>query len=469
MNIKSNLQMVWQKIRSKNHISWILSLIIVLNFLPLIVLNYNTKTSLAAGIDTLLPAYAIGCILLIIYFIRKPKISKSTIIEFLLLLLITVMWGVIQYINFKNGTFLKMDLYNIACKVFNLFFLFIMCINLKCDEKAIYWFMRILLVLGLISCIFNIFLYGTDILNQLNSVKIEGNTYIAKSFFAQKNQFALFLYTAVIADIFLLIKDNKWYIKILLLVILVFFIFNLVFTQSRTGLIIVTAFLGLMLIFNDRVRLKIKIPALVILAIFGAVFLQYILKYHSDFIEEKLIRKESIKTFSSRTSIWQTGWDLLNQSEENKIFGIGRFQGTTVIEKKFPPITQFHNSYMEYLISGGIIELIYVISIYLFIIIKMFISNLDKRYKIMYTIMYLTFFVYMTQESLCRFSIGGSDMLILICLVTIPLLHINSNKVKKNTNNEKIKLLSKSKEGKTNEKIIDNNIQNKENLTKENT
>lgn len=473
MEIKSKLLNVWQKIRSKNNIAWILPLIIVLNFIPLIILNYNTQTSLAAGMDTLVPAYGAGCILLVICFMRKPEISKSTIIEFVLLALITIMWGVVQYINYKNGTFLKMDLYNIACKVFNIFFLFIMCINLKCDEKAIYWFMRILVVFGIISCVFNFYLYGENILAQLNITGVEANkNIVAKSFFAQKNQFALFLYTAIIADVFLLIKDNKWYVKILLLAILGFFVFNLIFTESRTGLIIVAAFLGLMIVFNDRVKLKIKIPGLVILSIIAIIGIQYAFKYHSDFIEEKLIRKDSIKTFSSRTSIWQTGWDLLAQKPENKIVGIGRFQGTTILEEKFWQVTQFHNSYMEYLISGGIIEVIYVISIYLFIIIKMFRSNLDKRYKIMYTIMYLTFFVYMMQESLCRFSIGGSDMLILICLVTVPLLHINSDKEKNISNQEIGKLAESTTDVDNLEEVSENNkntFEKKEDLTKENT
>ena len=54
-------------------------------------------------------------------------------------------------------------------------------------------------------------------------------------------------------------------------------------------------------------------------------------------------------------------------------------------------------------------------------------KSLDKKYKILFICLYLSYFVYMFSESLGRFSIGGSDCLGLIFFVSIPLLFANTS------------------------------------------
>ncbi len=71
-------------------------------------------------------------------------------------------------------------------------------------------------------------------------------------------------------------------------------------------------------------------------------------------------------------------------------------------------------------------EVLYFLSIYIFVLVKLLKSKkIDKKYKIIYICMYVSYFIYMFSESLGRFSIGGSDCLGIVFFVTIPLLHAN--------------------------------------------
>lgn len=92
------------------------------------------------------------------------------------------------------------------------------------------------------------------------------------------------------------------------------------------------------------------------------------------------------------------------------------------------PYTQFHNTYIEILVSGGILELIYVLYIYFNVYKKLINSDIDKKIRNRYLCFGISYFIYMLSESLGRFSIGYADTICMICFVTIPLLYSNSLK-----------------------------------------
>ena len=106
---------------------------------------------------------------------------------------------------------------------------------------------------------------------------------------------------------------------------------------------------------------------------------------------------------------------------------MGRFQGTESLKFEKKSFSQFHNIYVDSLVTGGIVELLFVLYIYGFVIRKIFKSNIEKKYKNLYLTMFITFAIYICFESFGRFSIGASDTLCLIFFVTIPLLHANSS------------------------------------------
>lgn len=417
---------IFRKIWSKNTLPIILFIIVFLNFFTLIRLNYNIKTSKAAGTDILVPAFGTSFIILFFFYIKKIKISKAMIIEFALLILVTAIWSIVQIINVKNGNYYLFDIFNIFCKFANILFLFILLINMDLDEKYIYNFMKCLILMGIVACVFNFIIYYQDILATLKIIEIDTKVYTPKSFFAQKNQFAYFLFPCIISCIILLVRNKKMIFKILYFLCILLFLFNIVLSASRTGLVVTLLFLGLYLLLNDRMKISQKVIVIAILGVLSILGIFALYKYNPELLMNKLIRADSVKTLTGRTKIWNVALDVAKENPETVLFGAGRFKGVEAVQNAKMKVTQFHNTYIEFFVSGGIMEVIYFISIYIFVFVKMIRSKkLDKKYKIIYVCMYVAYFVYMFSESLGRFSIGGSDCLGMIFFVTIPLLHAN--------------------------------------------
>lgn len=432
-NKKNIFQIIW----SKNTLPIILFIMVFLNYFTLIRLNYNTKQSFAAGTDTLVPAFGIGFIILFFFYIKKIKISKTMIVQLALLVVVTAIWSVVQYMRVQSGNYYLYDIFNIACKFVNILFLFVLLINMQLDKKYIYNFMRCLVLLGIVSCIYNFIIYKEDILAVLKIITIDTKIIASKSFFAQKNQFAYVLFTCIVSCIILILNTPKKRYKVFYSLCILLFLFNMIFTESRTALIITALFFGMYLIFNDRMKILTKIILIVILGVVGTIGITKLYEYNPELIMNKILRLDSVKTLTGRTRIWDVALDVANESTETLIFGAGRFKGIEAIQNAKMSVTQFHNTYIEFLVSGGIVELVYCISIYLFVIVKVIRSKtLEKKYKIIYSILYIVYAIYMFSESLGRFSIGGSDCLGLVFFVTIPMLHANCIGIQKEENIE---------------------------------
>lgn len=411
-----------EKITSKNLLPFLLFLIILINFIPLIQVNINTKKSFAVEVKPMVIAMAIECIILALYYIKKIKISKEVIINLIVLLVVTIASTTIQIIAYQNNDYEILDFANIACKFVNIFLLFILVLGLKIEEKYLNVFMNCIVIMGIVACVQNMILYWNDILIHLKLIASEKNAYLPKSFFAHKNQFALYLFTAIVAIIFLFQKKSKVWYKIFLSVAFVLFWFNLVLTFSRTGTAVALIFFALWFLLTNKIKIKYKI----IIGILGIVCLCFGVNKLNEYNPEllnRILRLNTVKTFTGRTKFWDLAEEELLLNNTNTIFGIGRFKAERLIEKY--NVTQFHNTYVEFLVSGGIIELVYFVVLYLIIIIKLLRSKINWKYKSIYLSMFLSYAIYMYFESLGRFSIGCSDTLCLIFFVTIPLIHAN--------------------------------------------
>lgn len=423
------LEKVKEKIKDVNILPTLLFIVVLVNYLPIITLNFTTKASKVIGVVPMAISLFIECIILIGYYYKKVKIKKEMSYNFLILLGITVISLIIQVINFFNKELKILDLANIVCKFINIFLLYILIMGVTIDEKHINNFMKAIVIMGLVACIQNMILYFEDILGHLGMIEATRKFYPCKSFFPQKNPFAFFLYVSIISTIFLLQKDSKVRYKVFLCSALVIFLFNLVLTFSRTGTAITILFLGLYFLATNKISKKTKF-VIILLGVAAVIIAVCLLDQYNPELLKKLLRLESVKNFTGRTKFWDLSKEMLSESPINILFGVGRFKAATLIEKF--GVTQFHNTYVEFLVSGGIVELIYCMSFYIIGLIKIAKSKMDKKYKSIYIPMILTFFAYMLFESLGRFSIGWSDTMCMIFFITIPLLHINSsNEVKK--------------------------------------
>lgn len=412
-----------EKITSQNLLPFLLFLIILINFIPLIELNVGTKESLAVDVKPMVIAMAIECVILALYYIKKIKLTKQVIINFILLFIFTMATTIIQYVAYKNNDYEILDFANIACKFINILLLYVLIFGLKIEEKSLNVFMNLIVIMGIVACIQNIILYYDDILIHLKLVVSDEKAKAVKSFFAHKNQFAMYLVTSIIATIFLFQKKNKIWYKLYLGLAFILFWFNMVLTFSRTGTAVALIFFGLWFLLTNKIKfiVKILIGILGVACLFVGV--NKLNEYNPELMD-RILRLDTVETFTGRTKFWDLAEEELMQNDTNKYFGIGRFKAERLIEKY--RVTQFHNTYVEFLVSGGILELAYFIILYLIIIVRMLRSKMGWKYKSIYLSMFISYAIYMYFESVGRFSIGCSDALCLIFFVTIPLLHSGS-------------------------------------------
>lgn len=416
--------MIFNKIRNKNNLPIILFFIILINYIPLILPNLISKESHGANIIFMGICFAFQIILLLMCFWKNIDFTKEKIKNLKILSIISLILFSVQIINLIIGDYKLLDFANIICQFLNILLLFICLINIKIEEEYIYKFMKAIVIMGVIACVVNIILYFKEI-TQIFLGNIKYST--IKSFFANRNQFAFFIYISIIANSFLILKENKKSNKLIFILLLA----NVFSTMSRTGILLALAFLILSMLYLDKHDKKTKIIYLTLILIFG-IIVMLSFSFLKPELMEQILRIESLKNLSGRTKIWKNGITLWLESSMNTLFGVGRFNGNKVLQIKDKVFTQFHNIYLDFLITGGILELGFAIYIYAYVINKVKKSNIDVKYKKIYNVVFITYFIYAFFESVGRFSIGATDTLCFIFFISIPLLYSNSTNEKTN-------------------------------------
>lgn len=421
------------KIRSEKLIPFILFLIILINYFPLFKGNFgvdNISKSYAVTTKEMAIYFAIELVLLTIFLFGRVKLlKKNIIVNFTILLVTTLILLLTQIKNYISGNFEQFDLINIVCIFLNILMLFVAFTNLKIEEKYITYFFAGIVTLGLVACFVNVYLYKNEIITMLKTAKLIS----VKSFFAHRNQFAIYLFTTIISNIMLILRANKKKVKALLFIPLIIFGLSLITTASRTGIASTALFITLFFITTSSIKVKYKIFIVCLLTLIVLGTFAFAININPDavnkvteFVENVLIREKTVKTFTGRDKFWKIAEEVLLENPVNMFFGIGRFLAVKLIEKY--NVTQFHSFYMEALMAGGIMELAYFIFIHIYTIIKVMKSEIDKNYKMLYVSMFLSLAVYGMFESMSRFSIGCADTICLVFFITVPLLHSNTYK-----------------------------------------
>lgn len=421
---------ILKKLRSENLIPFILFLIILINYIPLFKGNFVADFNYSYAVTTkeMAICFAIELVLLAIFLLGRVKILKvNTIINFALLMITTIILAIIQRQNYLSGSYEQLDVINVICIFLNILMLFVCFTNLKIEEKYMTCFFAGMVVIGLVACIVNFYLYKDEIFTMFETAKLIG----VKSFFAHRNQFAVFLYVSIISNIMLILRANKKYVKAILFISLIILGLSIITTSSRTGIAATALFIVLFFITTSSIKFvhKFFIVYLLIVLLISS-YVVTINKYPEvavkveDYIENVLVREGTIKTFTGRDEFWKIAIEVLQENKTNMHFGIGRFLAVDLLEEY--KVTQFHNFYIEALMTGGIMELVFFIFIHIFALVKVFISKIDKKYKLLYLSMLISLAIYGMFESMSRFSIGCADTICLVFFITIPLLHSNT-------------------------------------------
>lgn len=415
-----------KKIKEIFNLPIILFIIIIVNYIPLIFPNMMSKESIGVSTTSMMICFIIEIILLLIMLYKKVDITRESKGNLIAILLITIVLLVVQAKNFITDEFEFFDIINIDCILVNIVLLYICMINIKVQEKNIYNFFKAIILFGVISCIVNIILYWNEIGSTLGIGAYIDHPDI-KSFFANRNQFAFFLFVVMIANYFIVERENK----ILYKISFVLFVLNLILTMSRTGILVIIIWFGLVFLITDKISIKKKMCIMLFAIILLIVALLIIANFFPNIwiiFNDKFFRLYDIKNLAGRTEIWKVGNNLLFSDIFIFLFGVGRFKSTSLLHIGSKVFTQFHNIYLDILLTGGILLLGYILFIYGAVIRKILKSNLSKNVKKIYVISFIAYGIYMCFESCGRFSIGSSDTICLIFFITIPLLHANSIK-----------------------------------------
>lgn len=424
------MDLILNKIKNKENMPVIMFFIVLINYLPLFINNAFTKEAQGVSMRDMVLFFLLEIVLLSIMYLNNKKNIKIIKNDCIIGGAVFIILFIVQLKNLLQKNFYIMDIFNIGCTVINILFFYIINYNFKISEEKFVIFLKGIIWIGIASIIWNCILFYKEVLIELGfPIIVEDNNYLGniKSFFSNRNSCAFFLYLSLISNIFIINIDNK---KIFYNFSILVILFGIWVTHSKTGFGLSIVFLELYILLKDNCSLKKKIALCIIVAIIGIVGLLNIMGY--IFVNDSyknLVSLNDVKRLSGRTDIWKVGIKKLCESPLNIIFGIGRFNSTHILKFKDRTFTQFHNVYLDILLTGGMVELSYIVYIYIKVLMKIYRSDLKKSFKIIYYSSFLTYFMYIMLESCGRFSIGCVDTVCITFFVAIPLLHSNSEKI----------------------------------------
>lgn len=337
--------------------------------------------------------------------------------------------------NFENKTYFLIG----SFLSYFFFYLFIYVVPRSFYyRKQFKWIIYLFLLFLLAGLIYSYVVEYDNYLNFLSSFS-SGDIYSSTtmSFFGHRNVYGLVLFLGVISLLYLHYLNKKFYWYILI----VFLCLNMVFTLSKTP-ILLTAFILVCYLFM-RFLLSFKAHRKRNLITFGVIFIitmtiiglvtvgafyqiPYISKISNAF---KDIISSGSNTFDSRLAIWINTFNLFTSNLLNMMFGFGFgvFDHLLFAYQSIVPgaeaTSNIHNGYLMLVSQGGIILLasfILVIIYLVYIIIKMY--KIDKDLSLFSLFLLIASLGYMMMESRAIIFTNSPDMIYLTFIATSPLL-----------------------------------------------
>jgi|GEM_PF-2517837 len=397
------------------HIGSILFVCIVLSFIPIMITSivlpgFKSSSLYAASIGV---AFFIQIIILFFYYGIR---SESRLNKNLCVLGGLFLTAQVVTVSLSMSNLLKVDYFdyiNVVVRFVSFIFFVSLPYYFKISKAGLEKFMKYIVILGFIACVYNMVNNFTGLRNILSI----NNPYAVnfKSFFLGRNSFAQYLLFAIIANTFLFFSRRtvfNWVCYFL-------FLLNIFATLSRTVTASVSLFLFMFFLLYFRKRILSRIA--IILAS-GVIFLSVISNtVLTSFIKDMLIRSDTGTT--GRSVIWGIAREMLNQN--NWVFGIGYMTSSSLL-KDMGYTSQFHSFFVETLVGGGIFDLLLHLIIILVVISKIIhIYRNDQTAGIIFISAYVALVFYSFFESVSYFSIGYIDSMFRTFFITLPLLYSN--------------------------------------------
>lgn len=212
--------------------------------------------------------------------------------------------------------------------------------------------MLIFALAGLVSAIFAI-MQGEISEEAVSSIRVSGLA-------TNANQAARYFIIALVFFYYLRSKTEKPFLKFFYLVGIFITFFGVFFTVSRSGMLLLFGALGLILIFQPRVKNKVGLILLTIVALVVlSFFAESIFRIIGDIFPAI---QEGSDTVGLRYNLWRAGW---NMWLDHPITGVGIGQYNYLLRHYMVgfegPTVNFaspHNTYVQVLSETGIIGFI---------------------------------------------------------------------------------------------------------------
>lgn len=257
----------------------------------------------------------------------------------------------------------------------------------------------------LYACVINFVEYGNMFSLILRASY--GHQFSFRSFFTNRNTFALFLFVGVIFTTLRLTITKSRFDKVVLLTI----ICNLFLTLSRTSILGICVFFVIFYIMKykrDFVKSLIKI--VLVLSVVAALIV-FVLGW--DFISGVLIRAN--RGTSGRTLIWSELWKAYISG--SLLFG----QGFGILNDYFT-----HNSYIEIIVVGGLTSVLFYLWFYLetFAVIRKVLA-FDNEIGSVFVAAFLGFLTVTMFESGIPFASSAKDTIFTLLFFLLPRYYLN--------------------------------------------
>ena len=353
------------------------------------------------------------CIYLAItLFIAYKNKSKINIIHIIPALFLVIM----QFFAYSQSDKYK-TLYMILPIVYLVHYLYayVLFPTLKLEKQQIHKFFDVIIYFALILCVYNIIINYKYML----SLDMVGNKYIhISSLFSHRNAFGQFLFISIVVNTLMYeISKKQKYIYFAM-----FFLINLFFTFSRTSICTVIIFYIILYLTKCKTKKELLQKVIIFISIITLIVILCNNDKIMNMINFYVIRAED--GTSGRENLWKISMEILNGG--TIIYGYGL--GSTVNLLQDYSLTNTHNSYIEMLITGGIIYLLTML-IFTMNIIKKLRQRWkqgEKSARIFWAAL-ISFTVYMLFEKVLLFGTGYAPTIITLIFISIPMIYNKDN------------------------------------------
>lgn len=367
-------------------------------------------------------SYTILTILCFIVAVIICNISNRKIIkvqfdkEFLLAFMMFVLLQGLAFINgyIIDGFFVTNDIFNIIGKAVMIYTFVAIPSKHVVSKDGFITFVKNFTILSLVVCLYNILDNYSLIINFFNI----SNSYQfnVTGVFANRNQFGSFMFISIIAHTYY--NSQKNISKSDYIIYAIQFV-NLILSMSRGAMLATGIFLFFYYGVFSRFLSKHHIIFLISASVVGLILLNDRIM---NFIQNNLIRSEVGN--SGRSEVWSTGIGIAGNKFTSLFIGQGLFHGVSIAQSNGMPFDQFHSFYVDTLVSGGIVELAFLVILFMYIVKKIFKCS-NTKLKQVYLSSFVGYFMLCFFESDSVLSIGYVDMINTIFFVTIPLVLSN--------------------------------------------